>query len=112
MQLPLQITAHNVELSDIARDTIRKKAEKLDQFFDHIMRCRVTVDAPHRNQNKGILYNVRIDVTVPDDELVVKREQHEDLYVACREAFDAMRRQLQSYVDKRRHNVKQRSTAA
>ena len=55
------------------------------------------VEVPHRHQHKGVLYNVRIDMTAPGGELVVKREPAEDLYVAIRDAFDAARRQLQEF---------------
>lgn len=106
MKLPLQITARNVSLSETAEATIRDKAAKLDTFYDRIMSCRVVVDAPHRHQHQGVLYNVRIDITVPGGELIVKREPHEDLYVSIRDAFDAARRQVQGYARKQRGDVK------
>jgi ribosomal subunit interface protein len=106
MRLPLQITARNLSLSEAQETAIREKAEKLDQFYDKIMACRIMVEAPHRHQNKGILYHVRIDLTVPEAELVVKREAHEDIYVAIRDAFDAMRRKLQDYTRRRRGETK------
>jgi hypothetical protein len=34
---------------------------------------------------------------VPGSEIVVNRDQDEDLYVALRDAFDAARRQLEDY---------------
>jgi len=95
MNLPLQITARNISLSGAQETVIREKAEKLNRFSDSIMACRVMVEAPHLHKKKGKLYNVRIDLTVPDRELVVKREENEDIYVAIRDAFDAMRRKLQ-----------------
>jgi ribosomal subunit interface protein len=106
MKLPLQITTRNVSLSEAAEAGIREKAAKLDTFYDRIMSCRVVVEAPHRHQQQGILYNVRIDITVPGTELIVKREPHEDLYVSIRDAFDAARRQLQTYARKQRGEVK------
>jgi ribosome-associated translation inhibitor RaiA len=38
---------------------------------------------------------VRIDLTLPGQELAVNRVQHEDAYVAVRDAFDDLRRQVQ-----------------
>ena len=75
------------------------------------MSCRVAVEAPHKHHHKGKLYHVRINITVPDKELVVSREPdqhhaHEDVYVAIRDAFDAMRRQLEDYARRRRGKVK------
>src|SRR4030067_658036 len=43
---------------------------------------------------------------VPGSELVVKREPHEDLYVAIRDAFDAARRQLEEHVRRQREAPK------
>lgn len=106
MKLPLQITVLNVSVSDAVKDDIREKAAKLDQFSDSIMACRVTVDSPHRHQHQGVCYNVRIDLTLPGSEIVLKRQLHEDIYVAVRDAFDAARRKLEDYERKRRGIVK------
>ena len=106
MRIPLQITGRDVELTAAIEKFIRQKAQKLELFYDKIMKCRVVVEAPHRRQRKGALYNVRIDIKVPDEELVVKKEQNEDLYVAIRDAFDSARRQLKDYSKQRRGEVK------
>ncbi|MCG6918214.1 MAG: ribosome-associated translation inhibitor RaiA [Deltaproteobacteria bacterium] len=106
MIIPLQITGRDIELTEAIEESIRQRAEKLKLFYDQIMRCRVVVEAPHRHQRKGVLYNVRIDIKVPDEELVVKKELNEDLYVAIRDAFDSARRQLQDYSKQRRGEVK------
>jgi len=97
MKLPLQITSRNVSLSDAAEQTIREKAAKLDHFYDQIMGCRVLVEAPHRHQNHGNQYSVRLDITVPGSEIVIKREENEDLYVAIRDAFDAAQRKVKDF---------------
>lgn len=108
MKIDLQITAHNFELTELIREQIKERAEKLDSFYSRIMRCRVVVEVPHRHKHKGILYDVRIHMTVPGGELAIKREPNEDIYVAIRDAFDAARRQLEDYSRKQRGNVKQR----
>jgi ribosomal subunit interface protein len=106
MKLPLQITARNLDLSKVTREEIHKRAEKLDAYYDQIMHCRVIVEVPHRHHREGVLYNVRIDMTVPGAELVVKREPNEDLNVAIRDAFDAARRQLEDFARQHRGAVK------
>lgn len=110
MQLPLEITFRNMKPSEAIEASIRKRAEKLDRFFSHIMSCRVVVEAPHKHHYKGRVYSVRIDLTVPDKELVVSQtpqhSDHEDAYVVIRDAFGAMQRQLESYTAKRRGEVK------
>lgn len=111
MIIPLQITWRDVAPSEAVEAGIRAKAHKLDQFYNHIVNCRVLVGTSHRHHHKGNLYHIRIEIEVPDSELVVTRDHsdkqaHEDIYVAIRDAFDAARRQLQDYVDIRRGHVK------
>ena len=115
MQQPLQITYRDFPRSDALDADIRDKAAKLEQFYDRIMACRVVVEAPHSHHHKGNLFHIRIDLTVPGSELVVKRapkehHAHEDPYVAVRDAFDAARRQLQDYARKQRGNVTSHET--
>jgi len=71
-------------------------ANKLEEFFKHIMSCRVVIEAPHKH-HQGKQFNVRIDIGVPGNEIVVNRDHHEDVYVALRDAFDAVKRQLEDY---------------
>ncbi|KTD20996.1 sigma 54 modulation protein YhbH [Legionella lansingensis] len=111
MQLPIQVVFRNMEPSPTAEQKARSLAQKLERYFDKIMACRVVIESPHRHHHKGKLYHVRIDLTVPDAELVASRERsehhaHEDVYVAIRDAFNAIKRQLQSYARQRRGEVK------
>jgi ribosomal subunit interface protein len=100
LEIPLQVTWRHIDKSDAVDADIRAKAEKLNEFHDQIISCRVVVEASHKHHHKGNLYRLRIDVKIPDRELVVTRDpgdehEHEDIYVTVRDAFDAMRRQLQ-----------------
>ena len=111
MELPLQITFRDMEPSEAIEAKIREKTVKLDTVYDRIMGCHVVVQAPHRHHHKGKLYQVHIDLTVPQGELVVSREPkddhtHEDVYVAIRDAFRAAERQLEDYARRQRGAVK------
>ncbi|MBI5099845.1 MAG: HPF/RaiA family ribosome-associated protein [Nitrospirae bacterium] len=106
MEIPLQITIRDFELTDAIKSEILDKAGKLDIYYDRIMRCRVVVETPHRHHHEGKLYNVQIHITVPGKELVVKREPHEDLYVSIRNSFDAARRKLEDFVRRQRGDIK------
>jgi len=108
VKIPLQISSRKFTLTPRLANVIKEKARKLEQFYDDIIACRVMVETPHRHKNQGLLYNVRVDLTVPGDELVVKREPSEDVYVAVRDAFDAARRQLLTYRRRRRPDLKAR----
>lgn len=106
MQTPLQITIRNIEPSEALEARIRDKAQKLEQFFKHILSCRVVVESPHKHHHQGKQFNVRIDIGVPGNELVVNRDHHEDVYVALRDAFDAAKRQLEDYARITRGDIK------
>ncbi|MEY4684470.1 MAG: hypothetical protein RLZ25_929 [Pseudomonadota bacterium] len=111
MQLPLEITFHGVEHSDAVEARIREKAAKLEQHCHNITSCRVAVEAEHHHQHHGNLYKVRIDIAVPHKQIVVSRDhhdkqEHQDIYVALRDAFAAATRQLEDYVRIHRGEVK------
>jgi len=106
MEHPVQVTLRDISPSEAVEGYIRERAAKLDEFYDRIMSCRVVVEAPVRHHRKGGPFKVRIDLTVPGDELVVNKQSDEDLYVAIREAFDAIRRRLEDYVRRQRGSVK------
>ncbi len=106
MKLPLEISARDVRLNDETEALIREKAAKLDKMFDQIIGCRVKVDMPHRSQRSGMTYNVRIDITVPGGELVVKREPDEDLHVAIVNSFETAQRRIKEYAEKQRGEIK------
>jgi ribosomal subunit interface protein len=99
MELPLTITAHEIDLPESVEAIIREKASKLEKFNGRVIGCHVTVEGPGRHHRNGGPYNVRIDLTVPGSELVVNQKAAPDLPLAIREAFDAARRRLDEHRD-------------
>jgi cold shock CspA family protein len=111
MQLPLQITFRGISPSPALESKIRARANDLDAFSDRIMRCHVVVDAPHRHHKKGYQFHVRIDLTVPGEEIVInrvptERSAYSDAHLAIRDAFDAARRKLEEHTRVWRGQVK------
>ncbi len=111
MLLPLQITFRNIPHSEALETRIREKVAKLEQVYERITSCKIVLEAPHSHKHKGKIYAVHIDITVPEGEVVVShtsndKHQHEDAYVAVRDAFNAARRQLESFNRKQRGEVK------
>ncbi len=106
MQIPLQVTLKDMPQSEAVESRIREKADKLGRFYERINSCRVVVESPQRHQHQGKLYSVRIDLTVPGAELVANRAQDEDVYVAIRDAFFAITRQLEDFARRQRGEVK------
>jgi ribosomal subunit interface protein len=112
MQVPLQITFRHMEPSDAVESRIRAEADKLEQFCENIMSCRVVIESPHEHHHQGKLFHVAIDLKVPGKEIVVTRghgkdHAHEDVYVTIRDAFNEMQRQLQDHARKQRGKVKE-----
>ena len=114
MTIPLRITFHKMEASEFIESEIRRRAEKLERFSDHIMDCRVSVEPSSQHQNKGNLYRVVVDIDVPKSKIVASRnpdqnQAHEEINVAIRDAFDSARRQLEEFERKVRGDVKRHS---
>jgi ribosomal subunit interface protein len=84
-----------MEASDAVASAAREKAAKLELFCPEIMACHVVIEQPHRHRQQGRSFTVRLDLTLPGHELAVNRVEHEDVYVALRDAFDDMRRQVE-----------------
>jgi cold shock CspA family protein len=129
MKSELQITFRNMKPSKEIEELVRAGAAKLDALYAQLMGCRVMVEIPHRHHKKGSLYHVRIDLTVPQGEIVVKREPslsagarhlgerkvrkdaeaqvpHKDLRIAIGDAFKAAGRRLQDHARRRRGDIK------
>lgn len=117
MHTSLQITFLGMERSPAVEARLRESADALERFCDAIIGCRVCVEAPHRRQRAGRIFQVRVEVTVPGQTLVASREPelhhaYADVYVAIRDAFDTTRRLLEEYARKRRGAVKMHETPA
>lgn len=112
MQTDPRVTFRGMPVSDDIERAARDEVDKLERFHDRITSCHVVIARPHRRHVKGDLYTIRIDLVVPGGELVVNREPashhaHEDVKVALRDAFDAMRRQLQDHARRHEGRVKE-----
>lgn len=129
MKMTLQVTFRNMESSPIVEEWIRAEAAKLETFYSQIMSCRVAVEIPHRHHKKGSPSHIRIDLTLPGGEIVVKREPslssrtrrlgereikkdlevnipHKNLRLAINAAFKAVARRLQDYARRQRGDIK------
>jgi ribosome-associated translation inhibitor RaiA len=107
MQVPLEIAARSVELSSTDETVISDRVRKLEGIHARLMSCRVAVEMPHRHRRTGVVYGVRIDLTVPGGELVVDRKTGDTLLSAIQRAFNAAERQLRRHVQRQRGDVKQ-----
>ena len=111
MDMPLEIIWHHIERSDALEARIRERVDKLHRYFDHINSVHVSVDMPHRSQHNAHDYHITVEVRVPGTELVVSRDPgdkraHYDPFIAVRDAFDAMDRQVEAFSQRVRGDVK------
>ena len=134
MRYPVQITFRNVEPSETLEHAVQTEAAKLDTFFERILSCRVAIEIPHRHHRKGKQCRIRIDLTLPGKEIVIKREpgassksrktraqlagktvhreSHHDLRLAIHDAFKAAGRRVQDYARLQRGDVKRHRASA
>ncbi len=133
MILPVQVTFRNIKEVDTLEALVRNQAAALERYYPDIISCRVMVEVPS-HEPSGLFYHVRIDVTVPDEEIVVRREPsiygalqdveetrirkkadlrhpHRAAMRTIREAFKEMRRRIQDYARKRRLQTKRHEPA-
>jgi ribosomal subunit interface protein len=102
-----QVLFRGVDHSPAVEEAVQKRAEKLERFSDQIQSLRVTVESPHNNHHKGKVYHVGVEAFIPNHDIHVSHEQHdkhehEDIYVAIRDAFNALERRLKGVYGKQR----------
>src|ERR1700760_3486386 len=106
MDIPLELSFHNIEASDALKAAVSEHVSKLEQLHDHIIGCRVVIEMPHKSQKTlGNQPDVHIVVRVPGKEIVVSKElAHEghkkaatDAYAVLDNAFAVAQQQLKDY---------------
>jgi cold shock CspA family protein len=123
------VTFRNVRSPELAEKWVRDEIAKLTILYPRIMACRVAVESPHRHHRLGSQFHIRIDVTVPGGEIVIKHQPslrarmrqtgetrvakhlelktaHKNLRQAIDDAFKAAGRRLQDYARRQRGSVK------
>ncbi len=111
MQIPVQVTFRHMDKSEALEAEIVRKAMELDKVHDRVTSCRVVVECQHNHKRHGNIFHIGVDLRVPGKELVVSRDSkkgaaHEDAYVAVRDAFDNIRRQLEEFARRQRGEEK------
>lgn len=112
MRTSLDISYRNLPVSQALNENIRERLAKLERVCSDVISCHVTVNLPHLGHRHGDRYEVTVSLKVPDKDLVSVRGPASDVYVAARDAFDAVQRQLTQYLAKRRGDVKRHAEVA
>jgi cold shock CspA family protein/ribosome-associated translation inhibitor RaiA len=126
---PVQVTFRNMRPQEALEEVVRERAAWLDTFYPAIVGCRVLIETPHRHREHGQHVRVRIELSLPGEDVVVSHEptlhaalkdveaeaHHKDADIeavhkyaeaAVREAFTAARRRLQDFARRQRAAVK------
>jgi ribosome-associated translation inhibitor RaiA len=106
MDIPLELSFHNMDSSDTLKAAVNQHIAKLEQIFDRIVGCRVTIEMPHKSHRVGSnAPDVHVVLRVPGREIVVSRElarggareSATDAYAVLDDAFRATQQQLKDY---------------
>lgn len=108
---PVQIAFRDIPASEAVKTAIYERIEKLQKFSKNIIGCDVVISSPHKHSQKKEVYHIEIRLGVPGDDIYITREPeknkaHLDIYVAIRDAFKALERQLEAHVDRMKGRVK------
>lgn len=100
MQNPIQITLRGMDASEGIEDAVVESVAELN--CRDILLCHVLIDAPRKYHRTVALYLVRVQLHLQGDGLVSARQRryhhaHEDVFVAIRDAFDAVKLTLADY---------------
>ncbi len=111
MSTNVQITFRDFDPPLLAEERIHERVGRLEKLHPRITGCHIVAESPHRRHHKGELYTVHIDLTLPGHELVVNRNHndkhsHEDFFVAMRDSFNAMEKQLHGYAKRGQGEIK------
>ena len=127
---PVQISFRNMIVSPAIEEEIRSRAAWLGSFYPGVVGCRVLLEVPHRHRRRGRPLHVRIEVSLPGEDVIVNHEPtldptprsafrksdeldpgHKDAHVVIHEAFDAARRRLEDVARRQWGGLKSRAAA-
>jgi ribosomal subunit interface protein len=112
MRVPIEITYRNVAKRDDIEQLIHDKADKLNDFHDGIVSCRISLEQDQESKRSVKQFHVRISLRVPPGkELVVHQKSNEEgtgesIRTVISDAFKTIGRQLKKLKEKQRSHTK------
>jgi hypothetical protein len=99
MTIPVQITFHQLSPQPDLADEVRRLAAKLEAIHGGITDCHVVLEVPDRHHHRGRSFQVRIEIGIPGDRVVISHLNDaaggdENPAAVIRSAFHAAREQL------------------
>lgn len=103
---PVTVSYIGLDPSDAVTTKALDNLRRLQQHYPDLRGCHVRVQLDHKHQHQGRPFAVTLDATLVEHELSVNRVHAEDVYVALRDAFDALKHQIAHTVSRQRGAVK------
>jgi len=133
MTQQVYITFRDMPPSPALEHEIRSRVAWLETFYPDMIGARVTLEIPHRHRERGRPVQVRIELAVPGEDIVVSHVPtlhatgrqlgaealhkqldvegpRRDAIVAIHDAFDVARRRLEDFARRQRGAGKSHST--
>jgi ribosome-associated translation inhibitor RaiA len=116
MQVPLEISFHNLDSSEWVEREIRARVDDLERIYSRLTSCRVHVDQRARNESGKIPPVVRIELGIPgqrdlavthEPEHLQRKFQSPDIQNAINEAFRIAERRLRELKERREDRLQQ-----
>lgn len=111
-RIPFEIAYRNVEPSRTIERHVLKGMESVETLAADAISCEIMVEQRHPRHRLGNLFQVRIDLSLPGERVVVSRtppehQEHETLVTAINDAFQQLRRRLVDTVEVAQGKVKE-----
>jgi len=107
MQTDLQIALRGMARSEALEARIRDDFAKLELVHPRLTSCRVVVERVDKHHHQGGQFAVKVEARAPGhEEAVSTHHHHDDVYVAVRDAFDSVRRQLEDKLRRSRDTTR------
>ena len=112
MRAQTEVHFHGIERSKAVEARIIEKVEKLEKHFDKLSRCRVVLEASHRNHQRPLAYQIKIELTVPSKKPIIITHEcaaaqgNSDLQLAIRDAFESAMRKVEGTARKLKQRTK------
>jgi ribosome-associated translation inhibitor RaiA len=114
MDNPLEVIFRNMKASARIEGLIEQHVGKLKKLYPRIIWSRVTIEVPNKKTRTDDIPSVHIEIHVPGQSLVIKREHHAktrhqkpDVDTALHDAFEAATVKLKTYKTRKNDAVKE-----
>lgn len=102
MQIAPRISYRNLDPSPAVEMVVARRTEKLEQIFDRIIGCDVSLEAPDRRKRHGRTLRAHLVVHLPGPDLSVDRtvaqgSAQKDLMLAVNRAFSVAEKLLKQH---------------